>query len=77
MVKGVFHGREHDTLEAKARWFQSLTLEERMDVFCQFMDADRMVFVLSVNPRIAELKHAQPIPGRVRVLSKAFRLSTS
>jgi hypothetical protein len=65
MEKTVSHDRREETIEAKARWFQSLTLAERMELFCQWTD-----FILSVNPKIVERKDAQPIPGRVRVLTK-------
>ena len=61
----VFFGREEDTPEAKARWFQSLTLEERMDVLCWFTD-----LIVSVNPSIAQ-KHVEPVAGRVLVLNAA------
>ena len=66
MEKSVSHDWQEETIEAKARWFQSLTLEERMELFVQWTD-----FILSVNPQIVERKDAQPIPGRVRVLAKA------
>ncbi len=57
--------REAETLEAKARWFRSLTVEERMDMLCEFTD-----LILSLNPRIVEQKgYAQPASGRVLVLS--------
>jgi hypothetical protein len=65
MEKTVSHDRKEETPEAKARWFQSLTLAERMDYFCSFTD-----MVLSVNPRIVEQKDAKPVKGRIRVLSK-------
>lgn len=63
--KVVSHDRWEETLEAKARWFQSLPLSERMELLCLFTD-----LILSVNPDIAEQKDAQPVAGRVRVLSK-------
>jgi len=63
--KGISHDRQEETLEAKARWFQSLTLSERMELLCLFTD-----LVLSSNPRIVEQKDAQPIAGRILVLSK-------
>lgn len=55
---------QEETSEAKARWFQSLLLSERMELLCLFTD-----FVLNVNPRIMKQKDAQPVVGRVRVLS--------
>jgi len=58
---------ESESMEAKARWFQSLTLEERMDLLCEFTD-----LLLGLNPQIVEQKDdAQPVAGRVLVLRKA------
>jgi len=54
-----------ETPEAKARWFQSLPLETRMEIFCAFTD-----LVLSINPEIAESKDAQHTQKRIRILSK-------
>jgi hypothetical protein len=62
--KRVSHDQTEETIEAKARWFQSLTLEQRMDVFCWFTD-----FMLATNPQIAEERRAYPPEGRVRILS--------
>ena len=64
MEKTVTHDRQEETIEAKARWFQSLSLAERMEMLCLFTD-----LILSTNPNILEQKDAQPIAGRVRVLS--------
>lgn len=63
--RAVSHDRQEETLEAKARWFQSLSLAERMEMLCIFTD-----LALSVNPKIVEQRDAQPIAGRVQVLSK-------
>ncbi|GMV95513.1 MAG: hypothetical protein AMXMBFR82_52910 [Candidatus Hydrogenedentota bacterium] len=60
----VTHDREAESMEAKARWFQSLTMEERMDLLCEFTD-----LVLAVNPSLQEQKRAQPVPGRIQVIS--------
>jgi hypothetical protein len=59
----VTHDRGEETMEAKAKWFQSLTLAERMDMLCAFTD-----LALSVNPTLQEQKHAQPVAGRIQVL---------
>ena len=59
----ISHDWQEETLEAKARWFQSLSLEERLDIFCEFTD-----LILEINPAVAESKDAQPVPGRVLVL---------
>ena len=62
----VGHDWQEETIEAKARWFQSLSLTERMDLLCWFTD-----LILSANPRIVEQKDAQPVTGRIRVLTTA------
>ncbi len=66
MYKKISHNREDESPEAKARWFQSLSLEERMDLLCYFTD-----LALEANPEILEQKNAQPTPGSVRILRKA------
>ena len=66
MVMTISHDLAEETPEAKARWFKSLSLSERMDLLCFFTD-----LVLENNPLIAERKDAEPITGRVLVLSKA------
>lgn len=64
MKTSISHSREAETPEAKARWFRSLSVEERMDYLCAITG-----LVLENNPRIPDRKHAQPTSGRVRVLS--------
>jgi hypothetical protein len=63
--KRVLSGFEWETPEAKARWFQSLTLEERMDLFCEFTD-----MILEIQPKIAEKKHAPQAQGRIQILTR-------
>ena len=65
MNKSISHDRKDETPEGKARWFQSLAPSERMELLCQFTD-----MILFVNPEIVETKDAQPIAGRILVLSK-------
>jgi len=67
-TKGISHSRREETPEAKARWFQSLSVTERLDMLCWFTD-----LALAANPKIAEQKDAQPVEGRIRVLSKTQR----
>jgi hypothetical protein len=62
----VSHDRNEETIEAKTLWFRSLTLEERMEMLCIFTE-----LLLAANPKIVEQKDAEPIEGRVRVLSAA------
>ncbi len=66
MNKTISHDRKDETPEGKARWFQSLSLKERAELLCQFTD-----MILFVNPKIVEQKDAQPIAGRILVLTKA------
>ena len=65
MNEKISHNRSDETIEAKVEWFRSLSLSERMDLLCSFTD-----LALSLNPGILEKKDAQPIKGRIRVLSK-------
>jgi hypothetical protein len=65
MKPSISHDRNEESLEAKARWFQALTMDERMDVFCEFYE-----LALALNPRIVDMKDAQPVKGRIQVLSK-------
>lgn len=62
----ISHDFEEESLEAKGRWFQSLSLEERMDLLCEFTD-----LILSVNPQIVDQKDAEPVAGRILVLSNS------
>lgn len=64
-IHTVSHDWQEESGEAKARWFQSLSLKERMDMLCWFTD-----MVLSANPSIVEQKDAKSIAGRVLVLTK-------
>jgi hypothetical protein len=61
----ISHDRGEEDPRAKARWFQTLTIKERADLLCYFTD-----MILENNPRVAERKDAQPVAGRIRVLSK-------
>lgn len=64
MQPGVYFDRTQETPEAKARWFQSLTLAERMEILCAYTD-----MILAVNPRIADVKHAEQSSDRIRILA--------
>jgi hypothetical protein len=52
----ISHDWNEETIEAKARWFQSLSLERRMDILCEFTD-----LILELNPNIVEQKYAEPV----------------
>lgn len=64
--RGVSHDRREETPAAKACWFQSLTLTERMDILCSVTD-----LALMANPRLPYERHAQSTSGRIRVLESA------
>ncbi len=60
----ISHDRQEETLEAKVRWFRSLPLAQRMELLCSFTE-----MILANNPEIVEQRHAEPVAGRVRILS--------
>jgi len=64
MTPTIRHDRDQESIEAKTRWFRSLSMDERIDVFCSFTD-----LALSINPNLKDRSHAQPVAGRVQVLS--------
>jgi hypothetical protein len=64
MTPYVSHSREEETPEAKARWFQSLSMNERAEVLFDFMD-----LALSINPRIADYKNAEQIRKGIRIIT--------
>lgn len=66
MTNIISHSRHYETAEEKAKWFQSLSLEERMDMLCSFTD-----MILENNPEILELKNVKPTSERFRILRKA------
>jgi NADH:ubiquinone oxidoreductase subunit D len=63
MIPSISHGRGAETLRAKTLWFQSLTLEERMEYLCSMTD-----LILENTPQVVERKHAEPVAGRIRVV---------
>jgi hypothetical protein len=66
MTERISHDRNDESLEAKAQWFQSLSLAERMELLCEFTE-----LVLENNPQVTEVGRAQSSAGRVCVLSVA------
>ena len=65
MTSEISHDRAEETVEAKARWFQSLTLTERMELLCAFTD-----LILSLNPGAAEADDAEPAAGAIRIIAQ-------
>ena len=66
MNPSVSHDRGEETLEAKAKWFQSLSLQERMELLCAFTD-----LALGVNPDLMDSKDAEPTGRSIQVLEAA------
>ena len=62
----ISHDRAEETPQAKARWFASLSIEERMDLLCEFTD-----LALDAHPSLVNHRHAQSTSGRIRVLEQA------
>jgi hypothetical protein len=65
MIGSISHDIRDESLAAKARWFQSLSLEERMDVFVAFTN-----LILENNPDVVKKKYVRPASERIRVISK-------
>lgn len=63
--QGVSHNRQEETPEAKALWFQSLSLRERMQLLVSFTD-----LILEANPQIAEKHDVESTAERVQVLAQ-------
>lgn len=68
MDPDVFTECDEESPEAKARWFQSLPMQDRMELLCAYTD-----LILSVNPRIADAKNAEQTSGSVRILTSPRR----
>lgn len=65
MIGKISHDLQDESMEAKARWFQSLTLEERMELLCEFTD-----MILEIQPNIAERKNVKPVTGSICILNR-------
>jgi hypothetical protein len=66
MKKKISHSRSDETIEAKTRWFRSLPLSERMEIFCSFTD-----LALETNPNLPDVKDAEQVKRGIRIVSKA------
>ena len=60
---GVSHDFAEEDFLAKARWFQSLSMDQRAAIFDSVLE-----LALAANPTLGRDQHAQPIPGRVQVI---------
>lgn len=65
MKPSISRGWSEETPEAKARWFQSLTVNERLAIFCELSE-----MVIHANPKLLDAKHVEPVPGRIQVLER-------
>ncbi|MHC4472173.1 MAG: hypothetical protein ACYTDY_04985 [Planctomycetota bacterium] len=61
----ISHLYSEETVEAKARWFRSLPIEERMAILCEFTE-----LALTLRPDLAEKRDAPSAEGRVLVLEQ-------
>jgi hypothetical protein len=64
--QSVSHDWTEETPEAKARWFRSLRMADRMQLLCELTD-----LAVSLNPSLPETKRAESTAGRIRVISPA------
>jgi len=65
MIPSISHSRDEETWEAKVRWFQSLSIEQRMQLLCDYTD-----LILSFNPDLPRLKKTDSLTGRIQILTK-------
>lgn len=65
MAAEISHDRRMESSEEKARWFQTLSMQERAELLCEFTD-----LILTLNPKIVEQKYAQPVVGRILIVKK-------
>jgi hypothetical protein len=65
-LASISYNFESESLESKSKWFKSLSMEDRMQIFCEYTD-----IAFALNPNIAEKRDAQSITGRIQVLRKA------
>ncbi len=64
MNNQIVHDIQEESIEAKARWFQELTMGERMKNLCDFTE-----LAMVLNPKIGDQRIVKSITGRVQVLS--------
>ena len=64
--KLISHDFQDETIESKTLWFRALPIAERMEMLCEFTD-----LALFLNPDLMEKKDAEPVTGRIQVISKA------
>lgn len=62
----ISHDIKDETIEAKVRWFRSLSLSERMEMLCNFTD-----LAMELNPELPDKKYAEQTKARVQIVSAA------
>jgi hypothetical protein len=65
MEGSISHDRSEESPEAKARWFQTLTMQQRMTVFNGAYQLS-----LAMNPEIAKAKDDIPLRKGVQVFER-------
>lgn len=68
MQHDISHDRDEETSAGKARWFLSLTPEERLDYLDEIVD-----LALAVHPEILEQKNVEQAERRVQIIEKSGR----
>lgn len=61
----ISHKFKDESLEEKARWFQSLTMEQRIQNFCDYIE-----LALALNPKLGDKPLDKSIKGRVQVITR-------
>lgn len=62
-LEPVSHSYEEETIEAKAAWFRTLTIEERLRVLDEFYR-----LAITLNPKLVGGRDAGPPGASVRVI---------
>jgi len=65
MIKNISHDFSDENLEAKARWFQSLSLDERMAMLCFYTE-----LIFENNPKVVERKNGELPTRSYRLVTK-------
>lgn len=60
---GVSHDRADGAIDSQARWFQSLSIPERIRVMNSMLE-----LALAGGQHLPRKPHVEPVPGRVQVL---------
>lgn len=63
MLKTVSHDRSEETMAAKVRWFQTLSVEERLEYLCALAD-----LALEVRPQPMEPADAAHATRSLRIV---------